>query len=52
MNKGEETIQKKQPQNSYKKILKQIKENKPNVGNIVKTTPHFSGELLTKIEKI
>lgn len=52
MNQGKENVQTKSKPLPYKKMLKQIKENKPNINNIVKTTTLVSGELSEKYEKI
>jgi len=52
MNPGKENVQTKSKLISYKKMLKQIKENKPNINNIVKNTTLVSGELSEKYEKI
>ena len=37
---------------SYKKILKQIKNNKPNLNNLIKVSTLSDGELISKHSKI
>ena len=52
MTKGEENVKEKQKSTSYKKLLKQIKENKPNAHNTIKPQVLTSGDLISKHNKI
>ena len=52
MNQGKDNLPTKSKPVSYKKMLKQIKENKPNINNTIKKPTLVSGELSEKFEKI
>lgn len=52
MKKGEENEPEKKKNVSYKKLLKQIKENKPNSNNIIKVSTLATGDLRSKHDKI